>query len=42
MPWASAMTWVLPASASERPLSRKYSPSVISPIESGTRFQLAP
>ena len=38
----SGITWVLPASARKRPLFLRYSPSVTSPIASGTRFQVAP
>lgn len=38
----SGMTWVLPASARARWLSFRYSPSVTSPTDSGTRFQVAP
>ncbi|CFN78232.1 Uncharacterised protein [Bordetella pertussis] len=42
MPAASGSTWVLPASARSRPWPARYSPSVTSPTDKGTRFQVAP
>ncbi len=42
MPAVSARMWVLPTSTERTPKGRRWSPMVISPAFSGTKFQLAP